>query len=263
VSREWADLRKAQWGETSAVYLNRVLGEFAAQDEAAIIPLAWVNAAIERWHEWDKKGRQTSVGVDVGGGLPTGDASTIAICYDWQRIFEIRQYPIAVDPSTATMELAGRVGGIIRHRGGTAYVDAVGIGAGVLHRMRELALSAEGFVAGRKTDYTDQSGELGFQNWRSAAWWITREMLDPESGFDVCLPPDDMMIGDLTAPKVKQVASASKIVVEAKEDVIKRLKRSTDVGDAVVQALVGPHLVRELSQTDEVVWATETIGEWF
>ena len=127
--------------------------------------------------------------------------------------------------------------------------------------MTEQGWPAKGFVASRKTDFRDQSGELGFANWRSAAWWITREMLDPESGFNVCLPDDPELIGDLTAPRMKAITSASRIQVESKEDIYKRLGRSTDVGDAVVQALVGPHLAREGETSEQVVYNPARIGE--
>ena len=260
VDEPWAEQRKLQWGESSSVYQNRVLGEFAAQDESAIIPLSWVEQAIERWKD-ARFGKVTSMGVDVGGGLESGDASTIAICCDFVKVQEVRKYPMALDPSVATMELVGRVVGLMRARGGTAFVDAIGIGAGVLHRLTEQGWPAKGFVASRKTDFRDQSGELGFANWRSAAWWITREMLDPESGFDVCLPDDAELIGDLTAPRMKAITSASRIQVESKEDIFKRLGRSTDVGDAVVQALVGPHLAREGETSEQVVYNPARIGE--
>lgn len=60
-------------------------------------------------------------------------------------------------------------------------------------------------------------------------------MLDPSSGSEVCLPDDDMLLGDLSAPQWK-VLSGGKIQVESKEEITRRLGRSTDDGDAVVQA---------------------------
>jgi hypothetical protein len=62
-----------------------------------------------------------------------------------------------------------------------------------------------------------------------------RELLDPTSGADLELPPDDLLIGDLTAPKWR-VMSGGRIQVESKDDIRKRLGRSTDSGDAVIQA---------------------------
>ena len=77
--------------------------------------------------------------------------------------------------------------------------------------------------------------EFGFPNCRSASWWQMREMLDPSSGSDVALPDDEMLLGDLSAPQWK-VLSGGKIQVESKDDIRVRLGRSTDDGDAVIQA---------------------------
>ena len=64
----------------------------------------------------------------------------------------------------------------------------------------------------------------------------------------LCHPPDDELIGDLTAPKWRPVAggpkASAKIRIESKEDIRKRLGRSTDAGDAVVQACSLPLLDR-------------------
>jgi len=240
---KWVEDKKEQWGESSPIYQNRVLGEFADSPSDAIIPLSWVEAANDRWREWDKEGTLTAVGVDVGGGLATGNQSVVAKAYDRFKVAELVKVPIASDPQVATMELTGRIVAMLRGTDATAVVDSIGIGAGVVHRLRELEYKAVDFVAGRKTSLMDKVDSYGFRNWRSAAWWITREMLEPGSGYDVCLPPDDELTGDLTTPKWKPV-SAGLIFVEPKEKVKERLPegRSTDCGDAVVQVLVGKTL---------------------
>jgi hypothetical protein len=114
-------------------------------------------------------------------------------------------------------------------------VDVIGIGAGVVDRLRELGCTVIPFNAAAATQVRDRSGELGFANLRAAAWWSLREMLDPANGIGVALPPDDMLIGDLTAPHWR-VLSGGKIKIESKDDIYKRLGRSTDDGDAVVMA---------------------------
>jgi hypothetical protein len=40
ISPDWAEQRARQWGRDSALYANRVLGEFHASDEDSVIPLA-------------------------------------------------------------------------------------------------------------------------------------------------------------------------------------------------------------------------------
>ncbi|HIP95826.1 MAG TPA: hypothetical protein EYH32_01280 [Anaerolineae bacterium] len=231
VSRVWAEQRRRQWGEASPIYQNRVLGEFATSAEDTVIPLAWAEAANERWLAWKELGGQlpsriTAVGVDVGRG---GDKTVLVLRYG-EIVSEVRKFGKA-----NVMDAAGRIAGVLRGHGGRAVVDVIGIGAGVVDRLREQGFDVVAFNAAERTDVTDRSGELGFVNKRAAAWWHLRELLDPSSGAGIALPPDDELIGDLTAPRWK-VVSGGKIQIESKDDIRKRLGRSTDVGDAAVMA---------------------------
>jgi hypothetical protein len=60
-------------------------------------------------------------------------------------------------------------------------------------------------------------------------------MLAPHSTEELALPPDDLLIGDLTSPHYR-IMSGGKIQVESKDDIKKRIGRSTDTGDATCQA---------------------------
>lgn len=247
MSKQWAEQRRRQWGEGSAVYQNRVIGEFASDDESGVIPLAWIEAAMARWSEMrdadelvpDALGALTAIGLDVADG--GADRSIMAPRYGFV-VPEIRD--ITAPRPGETMSVAGHAAGVLRHHGGRAVVDSVGVGAGVVSRLREMQGTGEiqrvgveivAFGAGEGTAATDSSGELGFVNKRSAAWWRLRELLDPESPDPIAIPDDDGLVGDLTAPRWR-VMSAGRIAVESKDDIKKRLKRSTDKGDAVVMA---------------------------
>ena len=130
------------------------------------------------------------------------------------------------------MQTSGRVAGVLKANVGYAVVDVIGIGAGVVDNLREKKLRVIAFNASERTDKQDRIGELGFVNKRAAAWWNLRELF--EDG-EIAVPPDDTLTGDLTAPKWR-VMSGGKIQVESKESIKKRLGRSTDYADAVVQA---------------------------
>ncbi len=248
VSAKWAEDRLRQWGENSAVYQNRVLGQFASSEADGIIPLAWVEAANERWQEWAEAGKNKEgslrLGVDVGGG-GGGDKSVHALRYG-RVLAELRAF--GYDETMATV---GRIAGELR-QGGEAIIDVIGIGAGVVSRLREQGLNAIGFNAALGTPQLDLSGELGFTNIRSAAWWQMRERLDPASGQNIALPPDDMLTGDLTAPHWR-VVSGGRIQVESKDELRKptRLGRSTDYGDAVIQAFFEDTVPQEYSEVQE------------
>lgn len=227
VSSEWATQRKKQWGAKSAVYLNRVEGKFAASDEDSVIPLAWVEEAQERWRTAETDGGIDALGVDVAR---EGGDKTVIAPRRGNVLIELRRYD-----KQSTMQTANRLDGIMRGTDIVAVIDVIGVGGGVVDRVRELGHQVIAFNASRRTDMLDSSGELGFVNQRAASWWNLREMLDPDSGLDVALPDDDLLTGDLTTPTWR-VMSGGRIQVESKDDIKKRLGRSPDDGDAAVMA---------------------------
>lgn len=232
ITSAWAEARLRQWGEKSSVYQNRVEGEFAASDEDGVIPLSWIEAANDRWQEWQeasggKFDRLDAVGVDVAR---FGEDKTVLALRAGKVIVEMRHYA-----KEDTMETVGRLAGILRAYGGKGIIDEIGVGAGVVDRAREMGLDVEGFNSSQSTALLDRSGELGFADKRAAAYWTLREMLNPAYGENIALPPDDELTGDLTAPKWR-VQSGGRIRVESKDDIRKRLGRSPDCGDGVALA---------------------------
>lgn len=229
ISRQWAEQRRLQWGEDSAIYHNRVLGEFHASDEDSVIPLAWLEAAIERWHVWDRAGRPDLggplwVGVDVGRG---GDESVLAH-RDGPAIW------LEGHRRRDTMSTVAMLQGLDAR----PIVDVIGVGAGVYDRSKEVGLKALAYVGSGKTTHRDRSGKYGFTNIRSAAYYHLRELLDPAYKPVLALPPDDLMISDLTTPHWDITTGVPpKIQVEPKDKVMARLGRSPDRGDSIAMAM--------------------------
>ena len=253
------------WGEESAIYQNRVLGEFASQDEDSVIPLSWVEAANERWREKQSEVEEMSLvespfppsitrgkhsirglpiealGVDIADGGP--DRSKAAL-RSGSIITEMLD--ITVAGKNQTMKVVGKLVALARlfSRSSEAVSLVVDvIGNSVVSRLLELAdegklpddVKIVPFNASEGTPTTDESGELRFLNKRSAGWWGLRERLDPSSGDGIALPPDDKLTGDLTAP-TWSLTSSGRIKIEAKESIKKRIGRSTDDADAVIHA---------------------------
>jgi hypothetical protein len=194
-----------------------------------VIPLAWLEAAIERWYVWDKAGRPGQggplwTGVDVGRG---GD----------ETVFAHRDGPavwLEGNRVRDTMKVAALAGAV----DGRAIVDVIGVGAGVFDRLREAGHRPLAYTgSGGAKYFRDRSGKFGAVNVRSAAYWHVRELLDPAFEPTLMLPPDDLMISDLTTPTWEITSGLPpKIKVEPKDKVVERLGRSPDRGDAVAMS---------------------------
>lgn len=238
---EWVDNRRKQWGENSAQFKQQVLGDFASDDVNGVIPLAWIEAANERWEEWMEAGGEgtlTAMGVDLGGG---GDDTVIAPVFGTDHVGTLKY----VGKSEDTMEVTAGLVRMVAAYGGDAaqqpiVVDSIGIGSGVVARLRELRKNVRPFNAATRTTARDQTGELGFANYRAQAWWTLRELLDPANAPTLALPPDDRLTGDLVAPHYRTLSGpVGRILVEGKPEIRKRIGRSTDAADAVIMAMVG------------------------
>ncbi len=232
VSAKWAKEREKQWtGSDRWKYQQRVLGEFAQDQEEAIITLNLVEEAQDRWRDWVKAGRPTPVGKRVLGvdiARFGSDSSCIA-----ERVGDVL---VSLEKwgKTDLMSTTGKVK--IRLRKDVAHVDVIGMGSGVVDRLRELGCRAEAINFGGGCTATDRSGEVEMLNVRAAAWWGMRELL--EDGIPL-LPPDTELTADLVSPNYFY-SSSGKIQVERKTHIRKRLGRSPDVGDAVVMAFYEP-----------------------
>lgn len=236
ISREWAEQRARQWGRDSAMYANRVLGEFHASDEDSVIPLAWVEAAVERWRTWVDEGRPPLTGVRFTGvdvARAGGDSTILA-----HRIGPAIASLEAHDRED-TMQTTARVQAA-RGEGDDApvpVVDSIGVGGGVVDRLRELRVPVLAYTGSAGTKARTRDREWGFTNVRSAAYWRMRELLDPAFGSEIMLPDDDLLLSDLTTPTWDVTTGVPpKIKVEPKDDVTARLGRSPDRGDAVVMS---------------------------
>lgn len=232
VTQKWADERLKQWGAASMPYRTYVLAEFAGEEDG-VIPMAWIEAAMGRYGK-DEKGEPIPhdhthhprlLAADIAD---TGTDQTVIASRDEWCIWRLETFTTG-DVVEHADKLAHRTDDYTTR----VVIDSIGVGAGTLAAAKKLDLPAEGFVASEKTARKDRTGEFGFINKRAAAWWNLRELLDPDLGEEVSLPNDPELLGDLSAPTWREYAGG-KIGIESKDDIRKRLARSTDVGDAVV-----------------------------
>ena len=232
VGKQWIEDRREEWGEDSPLWKTKVLGDFALEGLDTLISLNWVEAAIARSKEavaevpGKKKDKdRTIIGVDVARSVLTGDKTVIA-AKRGNRIIAIRSFSY-----DDTMKVAGQAVLASREYGAEQInVDEIGLGAGVVDRLKELnkqkKLQAQ--VNGVNVAKPAANSEKFF-NLRSELWWTLREWIETEA----ILPNNAKMINDLTAPRWAP-NSKGQIRIEPKAETKRRLHRSPDTGDALM-----------------------------
>lgn len=193
-----------------------------------VIPAAWVLAAQARWTE-QPPCPMTTIGVDVARG---GKDRTVLSARHGAWFAPTLAYPgesTPDGPGVAALVTAALTGPA------TVNVDVIGVGGSVYDHLKGNNVKVWPMNASEGSTATTRDGNLRFANKRAEWWWKMREALDPDHGEDLALPPDRELAADLTAPRWKLAARG--IQVEAKEDIIKRVGRSPDKGDAAVYAL--------------------------
>ncbi|MCG7904396.1 MAG: terminase B [Candidatus Thiodiazotropha weberae] len=208
-----------QYGVDSTIYRVRVLGEFPRADDNTVIPLEWVDSSVDR--EVEQVPGKVIWGLDVARF--GDDKSALA-----KRKRNILLEPVISWGKADTMQTVGRV---VREFNETPdkdkpdeiMVDSIGVGAGVVDRLKEQGLPARGVnVAERPSDH-DKHLRL-----RDELWWKGREWFQ---GMDVVIPEDKELIAELITLTYK-LSSAGKTQVESKDDAKKRGIASPNLADA-------------------------------
>ena len=144
-------------------------------------------------------------------------------------------FDITQEDAHATMAVLGETKNILAGSSAVLIADSIGCGSGLVSKAMEDKIDIVPFNAASKTERTDATGLQKYLNCRAAAWMGFAELLNPESGHDICLPPDDDLIAELTEPKW-QSTSGGQIKIEDKEEIRKRLGRSPDKADALIMS---------------------------
>lgn len=212
------------------------------------IPTDWVRAAMQRWTARpDPNIPMCAIGCDIARGGK--DNNVLAPRYDgWYA-------PLIVVPGSRTpkgTEIAGEIVAV-RLNNAVVVVDlGGGWGSETYAHLKANDIECIGYLGVESTNERTKDRRIGFRNVRSAAYWSFREALDPSQpgGSCIMLPNDPELLSDLTAPTYEITSRG--IELESKEDVIKKLGRSTDKGDSVVQAwTAGPKAATQLGGWEE------------
>lgn len=219
-----------QSGDNRKAY---ALGDFTVGLEDApnqAIPTDWVMQAIDRWQAVPPPGvPMCSLGVDVAQG--GNDDTVIAVRHDsW---FARLMSKPGKETKTGD-DVAGFV--TSKRRDGCAVVIDVGGGWGAeaYGNLKANDVDVVAYMGVKASKGRSADRQLTFRNIRTEAYWRFREALNPNQpgGSQVALPDDRVLIADLCAPTYE--VQSNGLILESKESVVERLRRSPDRGDAVV-----------------------------
>ncbi len=224
-----------------------LMGDFMAgrdDDPWQVIPSEWVRLAQDRWTEQRPPGvNMSAMGADAA--LGGKDKYVLSRRYD-DYFAELISKP-GREVSTGALG-AAFIMEHIRH-GASINLDIIGAAGAATYEHLSTNGSNVFPVDNRMETYErEKNGTLGFFNVRAKNFWRLREALDPDGDELLALPPGTMMKADLCAPRWRRVPKKGYVhgviqvegkYSEAKDgwgDLKKRLGRSTDDGDAVVNA---------------------------
>jgi phage terminase large subunit len=212
----------ARWGAESNAHRIRVEGEFPLAGDDAVISRAWCEAATRRRRSDTAAGDLAPVwGLDVARF--GDDRSALA-----KRCGNVLLEPVQAWRGADTMATAGRVLAEWNatepgERPARILVDEVGIGAGVLDRLREHGLPVTGVNVGETALDSDHYSRRRDELWFRGRAWLARD--------DAILPDDQALIGELTATRYTYT-SAARIEVDSKAELKRRGLPSPDLADA-------------------------------
>jgi hypothetical protein len=220
-SREQIDDWIADYGEDSDFVRVRVKGEFPRIGSTQFIPPALVDAARAR----RSLGEGALVmGIDVAR---FGDDQTVFLFRQGEAVKHIQRFR-----GLDTMQVAARAGEeIVKRRPHAVFVDGIGVGSGVVDRLRQL-----GFIVCDVNAGAAASNARMYANRRVEMWGKMRDWLRAGG----CLPRDDAALADdLTAPEFS-FDSTNRIALERKQDLRARGLASPDAADALALTFAEP-----------------------
>lgn len=217
----WVDELRATFGENSPAYHARVLGEFAEAADDGLIESGWVRNAHE-FEALPAEDDPVTFGVDVAR---SGSDSTVIVRAQGGLCRIVHEAKGA-----DLMATSGAVARLLEDEpGATAVVDEVGVGGGVIDRLKELGLNVRGFVAGARARRPER-----FSNLRAETYWQLREKLR-EGVLDLD-PGDEDLSAELLSVRWS-LDSAGRTRIEGKDDARKRGISSPDRADGLMMAV--------------------------
>ena len=224
VTSQWVEDRQKEWGQASPLYQSKVLGQFPTTSEHGLIPIDWLIEAQKRQaSNTTVNPDEKCIGVDVAR---SGNDATVFLFREGPCVRDIKEYH-----NQSTKETVGKLIIFVdKHKvpWKNVFVDVIGIGAGVVDRLKEQHRGIRAINFGSSAHDSKK-----YDNIRAECYWKVHDALKPDAAVPMIIPENcDRLINELATIEW-YATSAGKVRVEPKENIKKRLGRSPDHADAL------------------------------
>lgn len=231
-SREWCEARKKEWGEESAEYQVRVLGNFPSQGASSIVSLLSYELSVKQWAATMALEGPLELGVDVA--RYGDDESVIAARIrrrawidDRMNGFDGNEVARRVATSIKSNRCAGQP---VRVK-----VDGIGYGAAVVDALN--SMNARGALGDNVLVYDINVANVAddeekYHALRDQFWFMTSEWLKEGGVFKHDPKTKSELLGARYA-----FDERGRRKVESKKEMKKRIGRSPDGADALSLAI--------------------------
>lgn len=244
VTKAWCDEKRIEWGENSPLYTAKVKGEFPDEGDDTLIPLSWVERAVNRKLE---KGGVRTLGGDIAR---YGEDESV--------LFSRNGLSFSLHWATNKKSLTETVGKIIatkeeieldiKQENEKRLKELEAKGERIPEELQDESISwigiDDGGVGGGATDMLEEQGynvdaiNFGssaidsehFTNLKAEAYWMLRKEFEHDV---ISIPDDPLLINQLASIKFTY-DSKGRIKIESKDDMKRRGLKSPDRADALV-----------------------------
>jgi len=233
VEDRYIKMMEARYGKDHPIFQIKVLGDFPSSDIFLLFPVEDVE--VMKNNRFADVGMhnvnvETEIGVDVGRTI----AKSVACIRQGNKIIEwsvrgMRGTTVDI-PEVAEWVIAL----ILAYEPSAVKIDAVGIGSGVFDIVKRLYPKIAKPVLGNASPAEKKKSR--FVNLRAQGYWDLRDVLR-----NVYIEKqNDSFFDEITDIRYK--LKGDKILVESKEEMMRRIGRSPDFVDATVYAFLDPDL---------------------
>ena len=245
---EFAEEAAAIYGIESNTYRYRVLGKLPLSDDDVLIPRALVDPALTR-------DVAPSTNAPMYWGLDVARLGRNESALAKRRGNHMPE-PVQLYRGLDTMQTCGRIKAMYdgckpEDKPAEILIDGIGLGAGVVDRLRELGLPAVGINVSERKSHDNAYYNLKAELWYTARGWFASQM--------VKMVNDPSLIYHLTCVK-SEPASDGRLIVEPKSKTLKRIgdkeTRRLDDADAFILTFAGQAAAAAYGSSNGSNWKT-------